>query len=155
LVPAVEPRAFGELHRRQINVLRDDARGFLALSAQTLALDPLLVELGASRTLVLVRRLVRREAQAHVFENNGPTLRDRLRDDFERFMARIWRAGGLAGAKPDEAFEVVCDARNNDARMIDAGRLLVEIRFAPSKPLAFLAVRLVESGRTGGALEVA
>jgi len=44
------------------------------------------------------------------------------------------------------AFQVVTDETVNTAASVERGRLIVELRVAPSVPLTFLTVRLVQSG---------
>ena len=41
---------------------------------------------------------------------------------------------------------MVTDDTVNPQESVDGGRLVVELRVAPSRPLAFLTVRLVQAG---------
>jgi phage tail sheath protein FI len=53
-----------------------------------------------------------------------------------------WLAGALVGATREEAFFVKCDAENNPPEVVDAGRLVVDIGIAPSKPAEFIIFRI-------------
>jgi Bacteriophage tail sheath protein len=63
-------------------------------------------------------------------------------------LLEAWRAGGLKGAAPDEAFRVRCDEATNPPHAVAAGRLLCEIDLAPATPMEFVTIRLT-IGRQG------
>jgi hypothetical protein len=134
------------LQDAQVNLVRDDPRGFLALSADTLADPAALRPIGVRRLLTLLRRLALRRGSRWVFETNGPELRRSVGRGFEFLMTDLFRRGAFAGATPAQSFRVVVDETVNTPRDADAGRLIVELRVAPSRPLAFLAVRLAQAG---------
>jgi phage tail sheath protein FI len=50
--------------------------------------------------------------------------------------------GAFAGRTPESSFRVDVDAK---ASLIDQGLFIVEIRIAPSMPMRFITVRLVQS----------
>jgi phage tail sheath protein FI len=54
--------------------------------------------------------------------------------------------GAFAGATQDESFLVRTDISVNPPESVEQGRFIVEIRVAPSLPLEFLTVRLLQSG---------
>jgi phage tail sheath protein FI len=62
--------------------------------------------------------------------------------------------GAFAGARSRDAFRVTTDEPPNTRQDADAGRFLAEIRVAPSQPLSFLTVRLVQRGESTVAQEV-
>ena len=118
------------------------------MSAETLA-SGALRPLNVRRLLILLRRLALREGPAFAFESNSDALRRRLRLRFERFLTRMFERGAFAGSRPAEAFDVRTDAAVNPPGSVDRGRLVVELRVAPSRPLAFLTVRLVQRDGAG------
>ena len=66
---------------------------------------------------------------------------------------RSWSTSGArarcSGRRPDEAFYVKCDARDQPGEGIDAGQLVCEIGVAPVKPAEFVIFRLSQfSGGT-------
>jgi hypothetical protein len=134
------------LQDAQINLLRDDPRGFLALSADTLAHEDALLPVNVRRLLILLRRLALRRGTGYVFEPNGPMLRRAIQRGFDLLLGELYARGAFAGATPAQAFRVVTDEGINTPVGVEAGRLFVELRVAPSLPMRFIAVRLAQSG---------
>ena len=134
------------LQDAQINLLRDDPRGFLALSADTLAHEDALLPVNVRRLLILLRRLALRRGTGYVFEPNGPMLRRAIQRGFDLLLGELYARGAFAGATPSQAFRVVTDEGINTPVGVEAGRLFVELRVAPSLPMRFIAVRLAQSG---------
>jgi len=103
----------------------------------------------------LVHRLVRairRVAEPLVFETNGPVLWFMFVRGITAVLLEAWRSGALAGRRPEEAFNVVCDATTNPPEEIDAGRCLCHIELAPATPMEFILIRVALS--RDGSLEV-
>jgi hypothetical protein len=103
----------------------------------------------------LVHRLVRairRVAEPLVFEVNGPILWFTFVRAVTAVLLTAWRAGSLAGERPEEAFRVVCDGTTNPPEEIDLGRCVCEIEMAPAIPMEFILVKVALS--RDGALEV-
>jgi phage tail sheath protein FI len=146
LSPAVPSIDRQRLQDAQINLLRDDPRGFLALSADTLAHDIELRPIQVRRLLALLRRLALRRGTAWVFEPNGPALQRAIKRGFDTLMGDLFRRGAFAGATPSQGFRVVTDDTVNTPREADAGRLIVELHVAPAQAMRFIAVRLLQSG---------
>ena len=67
------------------------------------------------------------------------------------FLLDLHERGMLAGATPEESFEIKCDLDNNPDFERDLGHLIIEIGVAPSKPFEFVLLRV---GRVRDALEV-
>jgi hypothetical protein len=147
-VRAIDRRAWAALDAGHVNAVLLVPHGFVTLGAQTLTPDRDLREITVRRLLMLLRRLAVREGPSLVFEPHGPELRRGVRRQFERVLGDLFVRGALAGRTPGEAFQVVVDDTNNVAQSVDAGRLIVELRVAPSRPLAFLIVRFML--RAGG-----
>jgi len=146
VAPSISAADWRALLDAQVNVVRDDPRGFLVLSADTLALDASLRPINVRRLLILLRRLALRRGVSYVFEPNGPTLRRAVQRGFETVLSDLFRRGAFAGAVADQSFRVVTDGTINTPADADAGRFLVELRVAPSVPMRFIAVRLAQSG---------
>jgi len=87
-----------------------------------------------------------------VFETNGPVLWFAFVRAITAVLLAAWRAGSLAGSRPEEAFEVVCDDTTNPPEEIEAGRCVCTIAFAPAIPMEFILIRVALS--RDGALEV-
>ena len=127
-------------------MVRHEPRGVLSLTADTLSADPELRPIGVRRLLTLLRRAAILHGTGYVFDPNDDTLRRDVQRGFAGLLGQLYARGAFAGATPDEGFRVVTGSPPNTPQSIDAGRLLVELRVAPSQPLAFLDVRLVQAG---------
>lgn len=145
---ALQPDAaeWQALQDAQINLLRTDPRGLMALSSDTLALDTELRPINVRRLLTLLRRLALRRGTAYVFEPLGPVLRRAVQRSFGELLTDLFRRGAFAGATPEQAFQVLTDGGVGNAADDDAGRFIVELRVAPSLPLRFIGVQLAQSG---------
>ena len=137
----------------QINLVRQDPRGFILLSADTLTSSDLLRPINVRRLLILLRRLALREGSAYVFQPNNEAFWRLVRHKFERLLNSMYVRGAFAGATPAEAYQVVADKSINTQNSIDQGRFIVELRIAPAQPLAFITVRLVQTGQEGLAVQ--
>lgn len=146
LMPEMDDDEWSRLHSAQVNLVRRHPRGFLCLSSNTLSREDQLLPINVRRLLILLRRLALREGQALVFEPNDESLRRRVKRLFDSLLDQLYERGAFAGRRPEEAYQVVTDDSVNPPSGIDRGRLLVELRVAPSQPLEFLTVRLVQYG---------
>ncbi len=107
------------------------------------------------RLLSLLRRLALREGTTYVFEPHDDTFRRRVWRRFDQVLAGLYIRGAFTGATPAEAYRVVIDSSVNPPGTAELGRFVVELRVAPSRPLAFLTVRLVQAGQEPPFLEEA
>ena len=86
-----------------------------------------------------------------VFDVNGPELRLSLVRAVTSVLLAAFRAGALAGSRPQDSFQVVCDNTNNPPGA-DPGQVVCDIAFAPAVPMEFIHLRLLVSQQ--GQLEV-
>lgn len=149
-VVAVEPTVNQDqcagLLRSHVNVIQRQSRGFMPLSAETLNTDELRQGVHIRRLLILLRRLVLREGHAYLFETNSDDFRERVRHQFNMLLEQMYNRGAFAGSTAQSAYRVVADDTVNTRQQIDRGRLIVELYVAPSQPLKFLRVRLLQTG---------
>jgi phage tail sheath protein FI len=143
LTPAIGPDYWLALQDAHLNLVRQEARGFLILSADTLSEDAALRPIGVRRLLILLRRLALRLGASYVFEPNGDAFRRLVQRGFEALLGQMFVRGAFAGATATAAFQVVVATTPQDE---DNGRFIVELRVAPSLPLTFLTIRLVQAG---------
>ena len=61
-------------------------------------------------------------------------------------LQQLFVRGAFAGSVPAAAYQVIADSSVNTAAGIDSGRFIVDIKIAPSLPMTFLTVRLVQTG---------
>jgi hypothetical protein len=130
----------------QLNLVIQDSRGFLAVSSSTLSSSRHLEDINVRRLLILLRRLALREGVDYVFQANDSSFWRIVQRRFEEVLGDMFLRGAFAGATQDESFLVRTDISVNPPESVEQGRFIVEIRVAPSLPLEFLTVRLLQSG---------
>jgi hypothetical protein len=153
LVPAVPVSSRQALQDGRVNTVRQEPVGFLWLSADTLSDDPDLRQVNVRRLLSLLRRVALRHGPTYVFEPNDEAFRRRVRRGFEALLGELLARGAFAGTTPEESFQVSTSGPANTPQAVDQGRLVVELKVAPSIPMRFLTVRLVHSGDQGLTVE--
>lgn len=146
LAPRLAPERLLDLQRARINVIRQHPRGFMALNEDTLSRDLELRRINVRRLMTLLRRRAIQVGNRHVFEPNDDAFRRLMQRTFETTLADLHARGAFAGRTASAAFQVVTDARLNTPQARDAGRFFVELKVAPSLPLTFLRIRLVQRG---------
>jgi hypothetical protein len=117
-------------------------RGLLVWGGRTLSDDPRTMFIAHRRLVHLLVRAIRRVASPLVFDLNSPELRLTLVRALTSVLLSAFRAGALAGARPEQAFRVVCDDTNNPPEQ-DPGQVVCEIDVAPAVPMEFIKLRLV------------
>lgn len=153
LDPPLRRTHLASLQEAQVNVVRQETRGFMVLSADTLSDDVDYRPIGVRRLLSLLRRMALKLGATYVFEPHDDAFRRLVRRGFEGMLGEMFARGAFAGASPAESFRVVTDSTLNTNQMTDLGRFVVELKVAPSLPLTFLTIRLVQSGDRGMAAE--
>jgi hypothetical protein len=138
-----------------VNVMRQDPHGFLCLSADTLSGDDDLRPINVRRLLILLRRLALRESATYVFEPNSPAFARLVKYSFESLLTGMYDRGAFAGDTADQSFQVITDDTVNTPQTRDNGQFFVDLRVAPSLPMQFMTVRLVQSGGQAEVTEVA
>lgn len=117
-------------------------RGLMVWGGRTLSADPRTRYIAHRRLVHLLVRAIRRVAGPLVFDVNSLELRLTLVRAITSVLLSAFRAGALAGARPEQAFRVVCDDTNNPPEQ-DPGQLVCEIEVAPAVPMEFIRLRLV------------
>lgn len=117
-------------------------RGLVVWGGRTLSTDPARRYVAHRRLVHLLVRAIRRVAQPLVFDVNSPELRLTIVRALTSVLLETFRTGALAGARPEEAFRVVCDDTNNPPGG-DPGQLVCEVDVAPAVPMEFIRLRLV------------
>ena len=117
-------------------------QGLIVWGGRTLGTEPGDLYVAYRRLLHRLVRAIRAVAEPLVFDVNGPQLWLTLVRAITTVLLQVYRAGGLAGATPDEAFLVQCDDQTNPPGAIDAGRLLCLVKVAPAVPMEFILLRI-------------
>ena len=146
LTPRLASASAASLRGEGLNVITQEPRGFLALSEDTLTRDAEVRPINVRRLLSLVRRAALRLGATYVFEPNDDAFRRLIRRGFESMLDGMFLRGAFAGATASSSYQVVVGPELNTPASVDQGRLIVEIRIAPSLPLTFLTIRLVQHG---------
>ncbi|HEU4742127.1 MAG TPA: hypothetical protein VFS50_11095 [Meiothermus sp.] len=149
LEPPLSSDRYGDWLEAQVNLIRQEAKGFLTLCADTLAdtrQDPELRSINVRRLLILLRLVALRLGSTLVFEPNDETLRRLVERTFEAVLDYLFERGAFRPARKSQAYQVVTGPSLNPQQSLEQGRRIAEIKVAPSEPLAFLTVRLVQAG---------
>ena len=93
--------------------------------------------------MMLLRRTLMRRGMTHVFEPNGGQLRRAIERSLTATLDDLQLRGAFAGATSQKSFRI---AVQQSAADIDNGRIIVEVAVAPSQPIRFLTIRLVQQG---------
>lgn len=94
------------------------------------------------RTALFLEESIERGLEWAVFEPNDEPLWASVREAVETFMSGLFAAGAFQGHTADEAYFVRCDRDTTTSADIDAGRLTVEVGFAPLRPAEFVSLRI-------------
>ncbi len=133
-----------QLQVEQINPVTQEPDGFLCLSELTLAPDSDLQPINVRRLLSFLRKEALRAGVDYVFEPNGDEFRRAVQRGFEKLLDRLFIRGAFSGRISREAYQVVADD-NLNAKLQDRGQFVVELRVAPSVPMRFLRIRLLQT----------
>jgi hypothetical protein len=148
LTPVLPDSALQALQDAGVNVVRQQPAAILCLDADTLSGDDTVRPLNVRRLLILLRRAAVQSANRFAFEPNGESLQRALKRGFDGLLEGLFQRGAFGGRRAREAFQVVTDESLNTSQSVEAGRLLAEIRVAPSRPLSFLTIRVLKNGET-------
>jgi Phage tail sheath protein subtilisin-like domain len=144
LSPAISRDHWQLLQDSQINLVRQEPAGFLCLSAATLSDDDDLLPINVRRLLSFLRKTALLVGNQYVFEPLSDVFRRAVQRGFEKLLDELAHRGAFAGRTRNEQFQVVIDSGLNTSITADQGRFYVELRVAPSLPLHFLTVRLLQ-----------
>lgn len=93
------------------------------------------------RTLIMIEQSIKLAARTYVFEANDANTWINLKSEIENFLTGIWKQGGLAGSKPEEAFSVSVGLGSTMiAQDILDGYLDVAVLVAVTHPAEFIEI---------------
>ena len=94
------------------------------------------------RLFNMIETSVDRSTQWVVFEPNTAATWIRVKVSVENFLDQQWRAGALAGTKPEQAYRVRIGLGETMTETdIDLGLVVTEVAIAPAKPAEFVVFR--------------
>ena len=129
---------------KSINAIRPfTGKGILVWGARTLAgNDNEWRYVPVRRFFIMAEESIEKAIEPFVFEPNDANTWVRVRSMIENFLILQWRAGALAGAKPDQAFYVrVGLGETMTADDILNGIMNVEIGMAVVRPAEFIVLK--------------
>jgi hypothetical protein len=139
-VSRAESTRLNDVH---VNCLRRiPGKGVLVMGARTVSTDPEWKYVNVRRYFLFLETSIDRGTRWAVFEPNGDRLWAEVRRVVENFLRLQFRAGALAGSRPDEAFVVRCDRTTMTQSDIDQGRLVCLIGVALVRPAEFVIFRI-------------
>ena len=93
------------------------------------------------RTMIMIEESIRLAAKAYVFEPNTAQTWVTIRSMIENFLTSVWKAGGLAGAVPTDAFSVHVGLGETMTPVdILEGKLLITVLVAVTRPAEFIEI---------------
>ncbi|HEY2360458.1 MAG TPA: phage tail sheath subtilisin-like domain-containing protein [Candidatus Angelobacter sp.] len=136
-----------------VNCIRKfPASGIIIWGARTMGTlsDPEWRYVPVRRYAIYLEQSIYRGTQWAVFEPNDQRLWAALKSNIEDFLMGEFRQGALAGTTPQQAFAVKCDADLNPDSEVNAGRVNMEVKFAPLKPAEFVIIRISQKVQRPG-----
>ncbi|MEC4004874.1 phage tail sheath C-terminal domain-containing protein [Flavobacterium sp. SUN052] len=126
---------------KSINAIRKfTGKGFLVWGARTLdgnSNDWRYVNV--RRLAIMIEESVKKACMHYVFEPNVALTWVNVKGMIENYLSTVWSDGGLAGAKPEQAFFVSVGLNQTmTAQDILEGRMIVKVGYAPSRPAEFI-----------------
>jgi phage tail sheath protein FI len=129
---------------KSINAIRSfTGQGIKVWGARTLAgNDNEWRYISVRRFFNMVEESVKKATSTFVFEPNDANTWVKVKAMIENFLILQWRAGALAGAKPEHAFYVAVGLNQTMTALdILEGRMIVEIGMAAVRPAEFIILR--------------
>jgi len=128
---------------KSINVIRDfNGLGTIVWGARTLdgnSQDWRYINI--RRTLIMIEQSLKLATRAYVFEPNDANTWATVTSMMNNFLTNLWKQGALAGATPDQAFNVqVGLGTTMTANDILDGYMVVSVRLALARPAEFIVI---------------
>ena len=129
---------------KAINVIRTyPGRGLLVYGARTLAGNDLEWRyVNVRRTFCFIEDSVARAMLDFVFEPNTPQTWIKVKSMIKSFLNRLWKAGGLYGNTPEDAYDVICGEPDSfSVEEMLSGIMRIYIKVAVARPAEFIILQ--------------
>lgn len=129
---------------KAINVIRTyPGRGVLVYGGRTLAGNDLEWRyVNVRRTFCFIEDSVALAMQDFVFEPNNQQTWVRVKSMINNFLNRLWKAGGLYGSTPDDAYQVLLDIPTTmSVEEMLSGIMRIFIKVAVARPAEFIVLQ--------------
>ncbi|MEP0711842.1 MAG: phage tail sheath C-terminal domain-containing protein, partial [Algoriphagus sp.] len=136
---------------KSINGIRSfPGKGILVWGARTLdGNNQEFKYISVRRTVIFIEQSCKLAMRAIVFEPNVLTTWNTISATIGNFLTSLWREGGLAGAKSEQAFYVACGlGKTMTAQDILDGKLVISIGVAITRPAEFTVITLKQQMST-------
>jgi uncharacterized protein len=130
---------------QRVSLLGRTPRGMEVLSDVTTACNESYRQAHVNRLVSAIVRAARTLGEQVTFEPSGPRLWNQIRGRLTALLDGLWRQGALRGETASDAYSVRCDKTTMSERDIDAGRVLVEVKFEATASIERIAVVLAMS----------
>lgn len=93
------------------------------------------------RTIIMIEESLRLACKAYIFEPNAANTWVSMKSMVHNFLLGIWRRGGLAGSRPDDAFAVQIGLHETmTAEDLQEGLLRITVLVALTRPAEFIEI---------------
>ncbi|MEL6452337.1 MAG: phage tail sheath C-terminal domain-containing protein [Pseudomonadota bacterium] len=101
------------------------------------------------RTMIFLEQSIKGAAQAYVFSPNTSSTWITVANMIRNFLNNQWKAGALAGATPDEAYQVTVGLGSTmTAQDILDGYMRISVRVAVTRPAEFIEITFQQKMQT-------
>jgi phage tail sheath protein FI len=139
----LDDAAHAGLNDGSVNAIRSvPGRGVRVLGARTLDPDVRWRYVNIRRLFAMIEEALDEQMQWLTFEPNNPRLWREIDRALRGFLDRLYGAGMLDGATPEDAYFVRCDESTNPPFATDEGRVTCEMGIQPPYPAEFVVVRI-------------
>lgn len=122
-------------------------RGIVAWGARTLSPNPLFKFVNTRAILNVLIDVMGRSFDDILFEqiDSAGTVYSRVKSIASQILGQFFRQGALFGARPEQAYLVVCSAANNNAVDLENGSVRLDVYVATSPTLERLLITIVRT----------
>jgi phage tail sheath protein FI len=93
------------------------------------------------RTMIMVQQSIKIAVKAYIYEPNNASTWVTLSGVIQNFLLGIWKRGGFAGAKPEQAFFVQIGlGMTMTAQDILDGIMIINVGVAIARPAEFIVI---------------
>jgi phage tail sheath protein FI len=143
LQSTVNDAEHGRLNQLNINVIRQFPGGPPRIwGARTLTEQTQWRHVNVRRLVSFIEDSLTQGLRWAVFAPNNLSLWKGLERTITEFLTRVWEAGALFGATPQEAFYVLINEELNPPSVRNRGQVIVEIGLAPTRPAEWVVLRV-------------
>ncbi|WP_222539105.1 phage tail sheath family protein [Pedobacter polysacchareus] len=97
------------------------------------------------RTLMMIEQSIKAAAKSYVFEPNDNNTWITVKSVVNNFLTNLWKQGALAGASPEQAFEVQIGLGSTmTATDILDGKMIITVKVAIVRPAEFIILTFLQ-----------